>query len=292
MDSTQLKYFKAIAETGSLTRAAEQLHISQPAMSAMLRRFEEELQVELFERTPNRIRLNAAGEAALVHASAILQSMERMKDDLRSLAQQAASLAVGFCDPGVQWYCVPRLALAHPNVKFEDHLCPVSDAARKLADRTLDAVVLPAPIRARGVQSVPFLRDRVFLCVPEGHSLYGRAALALEDIPAQALLLPDVGGYFSEQIVRITAERCPQLTLVHNDLSIISHLIRTTNFLATISTLSVELRNDGPGRTLVPLTDPELQVEYHVCFLKTSRSRLEPLLRWCRAERDRLAHNI
>ena len=50
MDITQLQYFKVIAETGSLTKAAETLHVSQPAMSAMLKKFEEELNVELFDR--------------------------------------------------------------------------------------------------------------------------------------------------------------------------------------------------------------------------------------------------
>ena len=62
MDITQLQYFKIIAETGSLTKAAEMLHVSQPAMSAMLKKFEEELNVELFDRSPNRIHLTRPGK--------------------------------------------------------------------------------------------------------------------------------------------------------------------------------------------------------------------------------------
>ena len=58
MDITTLEYFKIIAESGSLTKAAQQLHITQPAMSAMLKKLEEELGVELFDRSPNRIYLN------------------------------------------------------------------------------------------------------------------------------------------------------------------------------------------------------------------------------------------
>ena len=58
MDITQLEYFKSIAENNSLTKAAKEHHISQPAMSAMLKKFEEELEVELFDRSANRIQLN------------------------------------------------------------------------------------------------------------------------------------------------------------------------------------------------------------------------------------------
>lgn len=90
MDITQLEYFKVIAETGSLTKAAGQLHITQPAMSAMLKKFEEELNVELFDRSPNRIYLNHAGEIALVHVNSILRNVEQMKADLRSAAEPDA----------------------------------------------------------------------------------------------------------------------------------------------------------------------------------------------------------
>ena len=73
MDISQLQYFKVIAETGSLTKAAEIMHVSQPAMSAMLKKFEEELNAELFDRSPNRISLNQTGEIALAHVNNILQ---------------------------------------------------------------------------------------------------------------------------------------------------------------------------------------------------------------------------
>ena len=62
IDITQLEAFKMIAGTESLTRAAEKLHISQPAMSAMLKRLETNLGAELFHRSPNQIRLNGTGE--------------------------------------------------------------------------------------------------------------------------------------------------------------------------------------------------------------------------------------
>ena len=100
MDTTQFAYFKIIAETGSLTKAAKMLHISQPAMSTMLKKFEEELDAELFDRMPNRIKLNATGEAALVHINNILRNIEHMKADVSSLSQKSLSLSIAFVIPG------------------------------------------------------------------------------------------------------------------------------------------------------------------------------------------------
>lgn len=111
MDITALEYFKIIAESGSLTKAAQQLHITQPAMSAMLKKLEEELGVELFDRSPNRIHLNKAGEVALVHVHAILRNVEQLKADVLSAAGRsrlspspsATRAFGGFPRPGFLW---------------------------------------------------------------------------------------------------------------------------------------------------------------------------------------------
>ncbi len=110
MDITILKYFKIIAESGSLTKAAQQLNITQPAMSAMLKKLEEELGVELFDRSPNRIYLNKTGEIALIHVNAILRNVEQLKADVLSAARQNQILSIAFCDPGVRWFSVPRFS--------------------------------------------------------------------------------------------------------------------------------------------------------------------------------------
>ena len=92
MDFSQLEAFRVIAETGSLTKAAEQLHVTQPAMSAALKKLETELGVELFDRSPNRISLNKTGEIALIHVQALLRGAEQMRADLLSAAQRSSSV--------------------------------------------------------------------------------------------------------------------------------------------------------------------------------------------------------
>ncbi len=102
--------------------------------------------------------------------------------------------------------------------------------------------------------------------------------------PAMSAMLkkyPQIGRHFLTQIENIIKQNSLPITLVKNEYNITQHLIRTTNFLATISTLSRDLRNDGPNRTLIPLSDPELQVMYYISFLKTGREKVKKFLEWC-----------
>lgn len=84
MELDQLWQFKILAESKTMTEAAERLHISQPALSFSLKKLEEELGVQLFEHRKNRIILNPAGKLALEHADAILDRAEEMKNAFRS----------------------------------------------------------------------------------------------------------------------------------------------------------------------------------------------------------------
>lgn len=282
MDMMQLQYFKIIAETGSLTKAAKQLHISQPAMSLMLKKFEEELNVELFDRTPNRIKLNKTGEIALIHVNNILRNVDQMKSDLLAYAQQNLSLSIAFCDPGVHWFCIPRFSYVHPEITVTGDLYENEDPIKLLQERTYDIAVTPKKIQHPSIQSMPFISDKVYLSVMTASELAKKEKISIKEIPAQPLLIPQLGGYFLNQLEKIVPERNPHITLVKNRYIVTQHQIRTTNFLATSSSLAIELRNDGTHRTLIPLEEPELQVLYHISYLKANKEKVSNFLTWAK----------
>lgn len=282
MDIIQLEYFRIIAETQSLTKAAEHFHVSQPAMSTMLKKFEDELGVELFDRSANRIYLNQTGKIALIHAENILASVEQMKNDLLSAARRNLSLSIAFCDPGVRWFCVPRFSVSNPEINIKDELYEDGRYTELLWERAFDITVTPEKIEGKGIQSLPFLADRVYLSVPSDSKLREFQSISLKDIPEQPLLYPQIGGHFLAQIETVILENNLPITLVKNDYNITQHLIRTTNFLATISTLSMDLRNDGTHRTLIPMNDAELNVIYHISYLKTNKEKVRKFLDWAK----------
>ena len=269
-----------IAECGSLTKAAKKLHITQPAMSAMLHKLEQELQVELFNRTSNRIYLNQAGEVALIHINSILRNVEILKKDVQAIAKKNQSLNIAFCDPGVRWFTIPRFQIANPEVEVDDDLYENDDCITLLKERVYDLMITPYKIKDDNINSNIYIKDQVYLSVPKDNILANKLDISIKEIPQQALLYPEIGGYFLSQIEKLIKENNLPITLIKNNYNVTQHLIRTTNFLATISNLSKDLRNDGSHRILIPFNDNELKVTYYCSYLKNNYDKVKIFLEW------------
>lgn len=286
MDMAQFEYFKLIAENNSLTKAAEKLHVSQPAMSLMLKKFEEELGVELFDRTANRIHLNTSGEIALIYVNSILRNVEQMKRDLSNHKAGNQTLSIAFCDPGIRWFCIPAFPSATPEIKVTDFLYGQEDETDLLLSHSYDVVIAPYSVSHPEIKSIPFLEDQVYLSVPEASPLSQLKSISLRELDAQPFLISDMEGYFLRQIEKIIAEENPMVTLIKNEWIITQQLIQNTDILATTSTLSIRLRNDGSHRALVSLSDREMHVVYHICYLKKAKKSVGSFSDWAKSHPD------
>ncbi|WP_149540008.1 LysR substrate-binding domain-containing protein [Siccirubricoccus phaeus] len=203
MNLRDLRYFLAVAEHRHFGRAAEACHVSQPTLSAQLRKLEEELGVTFFERGSRAVTLTQAGEALLPHAEAAVAAADALASGAQALADPLAGpLRLGII-PTLAPFLLPPLM---PRLRAELPLLapePWEDLTEALLDRlrhhALDAAVIatapPGELEAMSLAVEPFLA-----ALPPGHVLVGKGPVAEAALGPDLLVLAD-GHCLSDQAI-------------------------------------------------------------------------------------------
>src|SRR5258708_20982608 len=162
MELPQLRYFCAIADTGSFSRAAQQSHGSQPSLSQQIRKLEDELGARLFDRLGRTVRLTELGRAFLPRARAVLVDLEAARSDVvERKTSIAGTVGVGVI-PTIGPYFLPSV-LASFSRKFpQSRITAVAEITPLLLERirtgAMDVaiVALPLQVRSHEFQAFPF----------------------------------------------------------------------------------------------------------------------------------------
>ena len=184
-----LRYFVAVAETENVLRAATQkLHVSQPAVSRQIRDLEDELGVQLFERTGKAVSLTDSGHLFLKEARAVLARTDEAVANVRAIAQAGEKeLHVGYLTlPGAQIVPAALRAFqqAMPNVHVKLHDWSNEEIVAGVRDGRLQLAFCVPPLRCGAFRDLRFeelIRERVRVAVPPNHRLAQRRSVSLAD---------------------------------------------------------------------------------------------------------------
>lgn len=280
MELKQLEYFREAAREENLTRAAEKVFLSQPALSRSLKRLEEELGVPLFERRGKQVLLNDAGRLILDHADSVLSEVERLKSAARSYAQNRQELRVYTNIPAVFRYLLPDFSVHNPEVKVLSEYCnvPVMEPQALLEDRA-DIFICTNRIEHPAVEIVKLLDEQLLLCVPEGSELRKKKSLLLEDLCDLTILstplLMDC-HYACAMKSCLESENIPCTFLPQPDADTLRYLIERTDY-PTFSSAFADFFHKFENRKAIPFGDDRLKVSY---YLACRRNRREPAVRF------------
>jgi DNA-binding transcriptional LysR family regulator len=188
MELRQLRYFVAVAEEGSLTRAAGRLHLAQQSLSEQIRTLETQLGVTLFVRSSRGAELTDAGALLLREARPLLAQADRVVEAVRG---DGGSLRVGFLS-SVANYVLPPLVRAfrerHPDVDLHVEDVAIATLVDRLRAGDLDAG-LTRPPHVDDLETEVVLREPVAAVLPEDHPLAGRSEIALAELAAEPWVL-------------------------------------------------------------------------------------------------------
>ncbi|MCW5891063.1 MAG: LysR family transcriptional regulator [bacterium] len=206
---TELRYVVAIAETGHFGRAAAHCHVTQPTLSAQVRKLEDNLGVRLFERG-KRVRPTPAGERVVERARAMLAELEALGDVARGHAEPLVGpLRLGIIPtlgPYLLPWLLPRLADAFPKLRPVVREGLTATLVDDLLAHRLDAGLLALPLEAPGIVATPLFREPFWAALPPGHALAGRRRVREADLAGSRLLLLDEGHCLRDQALAVCGD--------------------------------------------------------------------------------------
>ena len=197
----QLEAFAAVARVGNVSRAAEALHLTQPALTARLQVLEADLAVQLFVRGPRGMTLTDAGETLLPYAQrALAQVLDARKalHDLRS--GRVGELFIGAA-PAVSTYVLPALLKAfrdaHPDVRLGVSTGHTEEVLEMVLRREVD-IGVGRPIQHPDVELIPVFDDELVLVVSRHHPFARRDRIRLQELADERLILFDRASSYYE----------------------------------------------------------------------------------------------
>lgn len=199
MELRQLEYLVAVAEEGSFTKAAARVHVTQPCVSAQIRRLERELGQELLDRGGRSVRLTDAGAAALPHAQAALASLDHLRnavDDLTGLVR--GQVAIGSVPSSLSLSLTELIAdfsEKHPAVEISLSEGSTDQLIAEARSGRVDVAIIGVSAKAPAGLDLQIVADEPLVgAVSHEHPLARYRSIAVEEIEPHALMCLPVGS--------------------------------------------------------------------------------------------------
>ncbi|RMD80383.1 MAG: LysR family transcriptional regulator [Gammaproteobacteria bacterium] len=210
----QLKVFEAVARLRSYTRAAEELHLTQPAVSMQVRQLEEAAGLELFEQLGRRLYLTAAGEELYRCARAVARELEETEaalEELKGLRRGRLAVAVASTANSFATRLLGAFGQRHPGTTLRLDVTNRAGLLAHLAENDVDLVIMGRPPEGLDLEPVPFMENPLVVIAAPGHPLAGRGRVPLEALREETFVVREQGSgtriamerHFAQQGIRL-----------------------------------------------------------------------------------------
>ncbi len=272
LDLLELEQLSAFADSGTLSKAAENLHISQPTITRTMQHLEDVFGVPLFLRSKNHIALNETGWKAVEYARELLKDAKEAVEGVRAFDRSLHTINVSSCAPAPLWNLLPALSESFPGMTISSAIKNNVSVLDDLRSENCTLAVLPEGLAPEDYCSVPFLKENLSICVPPDHELAGYSELSFAELNGYNFLLGTRLGFWDDMCrEKMTASRF----LVQTDQFTLQELIRESSLPCFVTDLTAEDKETFGGRIIIPITDREAKVTFHLVFTEENKKYAE-----------------
>lgn len=266
-----LEQLDAFARLGTLSAAAEELHVSQPALSRSMHKIESELGVPLFDRASSKISLNATGRLAAQLAADVLRDDRQLVQRVRAFDRQQRSIAFGSCAP---WPILATSRLMHlrfPNMTISSEVVASDeDLLRGLRDRVYQLVAIHELPEAHDIFCQYLCEENMTVSVKRDHPLAGRESVTFADLDGESLLAWGNVSFWNDVI----RAHLPQSNLLfQTDFDALDELISKTDFPTFSSDCMARGGYVQDDRVDIPIDEPDARASYYIACLDADKER-------------------
>ena len=266
----ELEQLVTFADLGTLSKAAEHLHISQPSITRTMQHLEDAFGVSLFVRGKNRIALNQTGEKAVALARTLLADADHVLQEVQSFDRRLHTIAVESCAPAPLWTFLPKLAAQFPDRIISSKLTPIPEILTHVQSGTCEFGIIPFPETLPDINCTPLIREELSVCLTKGHALARAGSVTFAMLNGFNCLLRSEIGFWNE----MCRKKMPSSRfLVQTDDFEFKELIKNSSLPCFTTNLATDLDDILKDRIILPVTDPEANVTYHLLQPHFRRSR-------------------
>lgn len=236
MELSLLYYFKTVAEQENITKAAELLYISQPALSKAIAKLEKSLDVTLFERRKGRISLSAMGRVYYEYVSSAFQVLETGEKKLEEMKQTSAE-TVSIASPvaGVLQELIYNFLLSGDLIQINQYFYEEHILESELLSGKLDFAVTPVTIKNSEIEQIKLMEEEVFIVLSQDHPLAKKQYIKLADLKNNYFLVDEAS--FDQKIVCVLCGIAgfePKILLHSNEGDLIDDALRSNLGVALV----------------------------------------------------------
>lgn len=209
MTLTELRYIVAVARERHFGRAAQSCHVSQPTLSVAIKKLEEELHVQLFERGPGEVAVTPVGQRVVEQAQRVLEEAARVKEIAQAahdpLAGPLRLGAIYTIGPYLLPKLIPVLRRKAPTMQLLIEENYTHRLAEMLKQGEVDVILVALPFAEAGVATRPLYDEPFFVALPQGHPLERKKHISADELARESLLLLGTGHCFRDQVLDLCA---------------------------------------------------------------------------------------